>query len=147
MEQLSRREIGDIDIEFLQRQWELQNSIVSNFTNLELQSIYDLTSQEKTSYNIPEEKDSLVPHVLSGNPVALHELAQRDGGLARITHIEMQQKLLLERGILLLIAAVKGNLEASKNSLYYADDEDIEYNKLSSLNDIIALAQKLAPYI
>lgn len=145
MEQRSRKEVGGIDQEFFQRQWELQRSYVTHFTENELQTIYETTSLEKSSTTIPEDPELLLPHVLQGNPVALFELAQRDGGKARLTYNGEQKKLLMERGILLLIATIKGKNSASKTALDFVADTDIDYHSLTSLEAIIEKAKELTP--
>lgn len=137
MEQRSREEVGGIDQEFFQRQWELQQSPVTHFTTNELQTIYETTSLEKSSTTIPEDPELLLRHVLMGNPVALFELAQRDGSKARLTYNGEQKKLLMERGVLLLIATVKGKNTDSKSSLNFAIDTAIDYDSLTSLKTII----------
>ena len=92
---------------------------------------------------IPEDQDSLMPYVFSGNPVALYEFAQRDGGKARLAYNGEKRKLLLERGILLLIAAVRGDHVASRESLNFVADSTIHYEALSSLEAIIEKAKEL----
>ena len=129
----------------IQRQIQLQTSRVTHFTESELQAIYSETSKVKIAKSIPEDQDSLMPHVLSGNPVALFEFAQRDGGRARLTYNGEKQKLLLERGILLLIAVIKGEHYDSRKSLDFIANPDIDYKSLTSLEAIIAKAQELAP--
>ena len=145
MEQQSRKEIGSIDQEFFQRQWELQQSTVTHFTKNEIQIIYESTSAKKSSNTIPEDSELLLPYVLQGNPVALYELAQRDGGKARLSYNGTQKKLLMERGILLLIAAIKGKHIDSKKSLNFAADKAIDYHSLTSLETIIEKAEELMP--
>ena len=143
MEQHSRITVGGIDNDFFQRQWELQQSPVTHFTPTELQSIYDETNESKKDMRIPEDQDSLMPYVFSGNPVALYEFAQRDGGKARLAYNGEKRKLLLERGILLLIAAVRGDHVASRESLNFVADSTIHYEALSSLAAIIEKAKEL----
>ena len=143
MEQHSRIIVGGVDNDFFQRQWELQQSPVTHFTSAELQSIYDETDKSKINMGIPEDQDSLMPHVFYGNPAALHEFAQRDGGRARLTYNGEKRKLLLERGILLLIAAVRGEYIDSRNSLNFVAKDPIRYDELSSLASIIEKANEL----
>lgn len=143
MEQHSRITVGGIDNDFFQRQWELQQSPVTHFTSAELQSIYDETDESKKDMHIPEDQESLMPHVFSGNPIALYEFAQRDGGKARLTYNAEKRKLLLERGVLLLIAAVRGGHIDSRESLNFAADTPIHYEELSSLSHIVEKAKEL----
>lgn len=145
MEQRSRKEVGGIDQEFFQRQWELRLSPITHFTANELKLIYEKTSLEKSSTAIPEEAELLLPQVLQGNPVALFELAQRDGGKARLAYNGEKKKLLLERGVLLLISTIKGENTNSKLSLDFAADTAINYDSLTSLETIIEKAKELAP--
>ena len=143
MEQCSRSSVGGIDNNFFQRQWELQQSPVTHFTLNELQSIYDETHTSKTDTKIPEDQDALKPYVFAGNPAALYEFAQRDGGRARLAYNGEKRKLQIERGVLLLIAAVCGEHGDSRVSLDFAADTPIRYEALLSLADIIEKAKEL----
>lgn len=143
MEQRSRTSVEGIDNDFFQRQWELQQSPVMHFTLTELQSIYDETDKSKIDIQIPEDQGALMPHVFSGNPAALYEFAQRDGGKARLAYNGEKRKLQMERGVLLLIAAARGNHVASRESLGFAADTPIHYEALSSLAAIVEKAKKL----
>lgn len=143
-EQRSRFEADGVDNEFFQRQYELQQSPVINFTKSELETIYSETKKENFDSAVPEDQTSLLPIVIAGNPAALFEFAQRDGGRARLAYNGEKRKLLLERGILLLIAAIQGDNYASKESLNYAADTPINYSSLNSLQLIIAKATELA---
>ena len=145
MNQRYRTVVGGVDEEFFQRQWDLQQSPAAHFSNDELKCIYNETSKSKMNMNVPEDQHALMPYVFSGNPRALYEFAQRDGGQARLAYNDEKRKLLIERGILLLIAAVCGEHRASKESLDFAAEAPIDYNNLNSLDSIIAEAKHLEP--
>lgn len=145
MDQRPRGIVGGIDKEFFQREWELQTSSVTHFTEVELQTIFSETSADKAKFSIPEAADALIPHVLEGNPNALFGLAQRDGGMARLKYNGEKQKLLFERGILLLIAVVKGDHYNSRESLDNITATPIDYSALKTLEDVKEKAIELIP--
>lgn len=147
--QRERAEAGGIDIAYLQRQYELSNSPVTHFTADELKTIYTQTdSSYKTMTLDPNgtNVDFLTRQTLSGIPQALYDLANVDGGSARITYNGEKKKLLLERTILLLIAYTKGKYEPAREALDFAArtlSRRIKYDNLNSFDSVMQAAEVL----
>lgn len=146
--QKGRIEDEGTSLDFWQRQCDLSASPVMHFTNAELESIYNKTSKDVSEIISNEaDIDFLEQKTMSGVPKALYVLANRDGGLARLCYNGERKKLLMERGVLLLIAAIKGEYERAKESLDYAAKAllkyPIAYEELNSFEKIKAKVEEL----